>query len=263
MGHHIIPQFYLRAFTEDPADRNSSFLCQYNFETGAWNGPASIKKLLQKPGLYAEETETFLTYEVEAPAVAILKKLRKYRSGKIKLTDDERRIFSFYVACMYKRSLKYVVEQEQRADDSIKEACQRARVKYPDRLEEIDAFEARDEWPAEIAKEIGNPVPVPSWADHINMSWLFLFSPDRDFLTSDNPVVRLNNSGFGTPQAEFVFPISPRLVLYGNRAGKRGTDRATPQQVECSNEAIIKGAFQFVLYKRKAAWVESLIQKYR
>ena len=76
-------------------------------------------------------------------------------------------------------------------------------------------------------------------------------------------MVRIEEFGFGTLKSEFVFPISPRLVLCGNNAGIKGTGRATPQLVEQINGAIIGGAFQFVLYKRKAAWVESLIQKYR
>ncbi len=73
MGHHYIPQAYLRGFTEPGSDR---FLWMYDKVTDSFSR-ASVKKVAQQSGFYSQEVEAELDRLIEGPAHRVLGMLRR------------------------------------------------------------------------------------------------------------------------------------------------------------------------------------------
>ena len=102
MGYHYVPQEYLRGFTH-PTFPNA--LWQFDKKKMVFsNKTASIKRIAQQRFFYDEETEQLLNKHIEIPGNRVIKKLR---SCKFNLTDEERIDLSVYIANMLKRVPHY------------------------------------------------------------------------------------------------------------------------------------------------------------
>jgi hypothetical protein len=95
MGHHYVPQQYLRNF-EDPNRRGFIWL---HDKKGGNPRSVPIKKVAQEKGFYDKETEKILASEVEKPANSVMKKLM---AEKV-ITPDERLQLAYYIGVMIKR----------------------------------------------------------------------------------------------------------------------------------------------------------------
>ena len=95
MGHHFVPQRYLRNF-EDPS--RPGFIWLHDKRGGAAR-LVPIKQVAQAKGFYTAETEASLARDVEAPGNAVIRKLtgdtaitirvRKSSSGTTRYYDFE------------------------------------------------------------------------------------------------------------------------------------------------------------------------------
>jgi hypothetical protein len=92
MGHHFVPQAYLRGF-QDPS-RPGFIWVQARRESNPRS--ASIEDVAQSRGFYDAETEHLLASPVEGPANPVLAKLR---AGELP-TERERVALAVYLATM-------------------------------------------------------------------------------------------------------------------------------------------------------------------
>ena len=98
MGHHYVPQKYLRGFTDSSCP---DALWQFDKKTLSYSvQPVSIAKIAQQRSFYDADTERLLNELVERPGNRVLDKLR---SGDLSLEDEERAHLSVYIATMLKR----------------------------------------------------------------------------------------------------------------------------------------------------------------
>ena len=94
MGHHYLPQYYLKGFTET----NDNMLWAYEKGTGnRFN--TQIKSLANISDFYSQETEQYLANDIEGPANAVLDKIR----SRHLINDDDKNAFAEYMAVMWKR----------------------------------------------------------------------------------------------------------------------------------------------------------------
>jgi len=122
MGHHFVPQKYLRGFT---SSLKPNALWQFDKRTLSFsNKPAAIKKIAQQPKFYDEQTEQNLNRFVEIPGNQVIDKLR---SGNLSLTDDERIHLSVYIATMLKRIPKSRVKGKAIAPEVLKDVASEIR----------------------------------------------------------------------------------------------------------------------------------------
>jgi len=95
MGHHFVPQRYLRNF-EDPNHRGYVWVHDRYAGEGQL---ANIAKVAQSRNFYSQSTETILAETVERPANLVIRKL----TTRQPVTDSERVQLAYYVAVMMKR----------------------------------------------------------------------------------------------------------------------------------------------------------------
>jgi Protein of unknown function (DUF4238) len=95
MGHHYVPQQYLRAW-EIPG--NPRMILTYGKKDLSCK-PLPIKKVAQAPRFYDADVEAELASRLEGPANIVLEELRNLRP----ITDEQRIHFAIYTATMIKR----------------------------------------------------------------------------------------------------------------------------------------------------------------
>jgi len=71
MGHHYIPQYYLKGFTSSDDD----MIWVYE-KGGSLKYRANVKIIAQKPNYYSPEVERYLANNIEDPANSVIKKIR-------------------------------------------------------------------------------------------------------------------------------------------------------------------------------------------
>ena len=96
MGHHFVPQRYLRNFD---APSRPGFIWLHDKRGGAARS-VSITKVAQAKGFYSSETEAFLAHHVETPGNAVIRKL----TSDMAITAVERLQLAYYVGVMLKRT---------------------------------------------------------------------------------------------------------------------------------------------------------------
>ena len=90
MGHHYIPQRYLRNFRIDDCPK---MIWLYDKQTGRCR-KAAISKVAQEPGFYDTNTEAQLNTRIEIPANAVVGKISRREA----VTESERLDLSRYMA---------------------------------------------------------------------------------------------------------------------------------------------------------------------
>jgi Protein of unknown function (DUF4238) len=198
MGHHFVPQRYLKGFQDRTAPGN---IWMYD-KAGRTANRLPIKQVAQAPGFYKEEVETALNVEVEIPGNDVIDKIRRGQ----KLTDDDRVHLTYYTATMIRRVPRAREAAEKLIPQALTEVTQTYRAACwhafrdgkidQERLEkwlaEIDKAEAKLQVnpPEEVIRVIEDPWPFESMLLAINgMYWRFLRCDGPSyFLTSDNPV---------------------------------------------------------------------------
>lgn len=94
MGHHYLPQYYLKGFSETV----DNMLWAYEKGSGK-KFNTQIKSLANINDFYSHETEQYLANDIEGPANEVLDKIR----GRHLINDDDKNTFAKYMAVMWKR----------------------------------------------------------------------------------------------------------------------------------------------------------------
>jgi hypothetical protein len=274
MGHHYLPQYYLKGFTETV----DNVLWAYEKGTGhKFN--SQIKNLANITNFYSRETEQYLANDIEEPANAVLDKIR----GRHLINDNDKNVFAEYMSVMWKRV--------PRAKEDLKNMAPRLAEGIADKLSadlnDIIAKEpAKAEFIEERRKEINDiaasyaqeppkdiwlenipPERTPRIVEAINtMTWLFWeFSAQPVFLTCDNPLFYFMGMGVGRQHSEISFPISSHIVLWATwRKDLPGNYiKASTQVVREINRRTAYNASRYIFHSRDEHWIEPFVKKKR
>lgn len=269
MGHHYVPQFYLRGFTQEDRlwvhDRETrrSFLSQ-------------PKAIANENDLYTEELEQHLANELEDPAKAAIEALRSRRE----LTGSDREALARYVIALWKR----VPQGRARVVARVPEVAASLRKEYAEALEAAAAADpalrdratsrlaelhaALDKFTREPPPEVwhhnltrdSSPIVVESL---LSMCWRFLCTDRDQLLTCDNPVFFFEHEGIGKASSELTLPLSDSVALWANRRPLQGPPFlvARPVAVRELNRRTAINATRFVYSRRNESWILPFVCK--
>jgi hypothetical protein len=274
MGHHFVPQRYLRNF-EDPS--RPGFIWLHD-KVGGAGRLVPIKKVAQAKGFYSAETEASLASEVEAPGNAAIRKLR----GDTAITPVERLQLAYYIGVMLKRIparrrrssemipgvLADVASQVRDQLKAVASAVQADPELLAQRLREVDAAENTfaSQPPPEVLEQIREP-----WASEamlralFGMTWRVLISSGPQyFIATDNPVFFFGAYGLARKESELAFPLSTTHALHGSWRSA-GSDlvflRTTQTIVKEINRRLASEAERLVFYHEPAPWLLKILPK--
>lgn len=274
MGHHYVPQEYLRGF-EDPDSPGKIWMYDKYSHRFAH---ACIISVVQEAGYYSEDTERQLSALIEGPAHKVLKKLRRGDS----VNDNDRLRLALYIATMLMRvprrrrkafeMLPGVLEDViKRATLTITQWAQTSMVDPALKLKRFAELERareklRAQPPEEVVKKIRAPWPSEKvLACVIGMTWRIASAGDAGFfLTSDNPAFFFEDYGLGRPESELIFPLASELALLGSWQGAPNETifvKAKPSLMKEVNRRIASGAERFVFYHACEDWVARVAEK--
>jgi hypothetical protein len=194
MGHHYLPQRYLRNF-EDPSQPGCIWL---HDKRSSLLKSVPIEEVAQSSGYYDQEDERLLAEEVEKPANAVMKKLESSTT----ISESERLQLAFYIAVMLKRVpegrkratalipdvVRQVMADAKEGLTKLAEETSHDPLLLAKRLAELDELEQKyqKQHPAVLIEQIRKPWPTPQMVALIAMmTWRILisFSPRK---LSDN-----------------------------------------------------------------------------
>jgi len=271
VGHHYVPQYYLRGFCRDGNhlwvfDKQD----QHAFTT-------HVKNVASETAFYSEEVENLLAQSVEQPANQVLAAIRARKP----VSPTEKRSLAAYINCLWKR----VPQGKRRLRDSASSISQQLASEYDSQFEEavrehpedrehFEKIRARiqellDRWSADPPEEawLRNLAPgatPKSVAVLSQMTWRFLVFDSRPaFLTSDNPVFFFPHLGIGRPQSELTFPVSSNIVLWATWRSdlEEGYHPATENVVGKVNRRTASITTRFAFHADYEDWVLPLLNK--
>jgi hypothetical protein len=271
MGHHYVPQRYLRNFE---VKERPGFVWQYP-KRGGEPRCVSIKKAAQSPGFYEPEMESFLDWGVERKGGDAIDKLLV---GK-PLDEQARQELAFHLAVMMKRTPAYRRwAREQFAEllparmAEYRELLKAGHLAFSgdvekdlaefDRLERLYELEP----PSTVMDQVKDPTPTATiFGAILSMHWrLFVTSGPQLFITSDNPFFFTKSCGLGNPDSEMFLPLSPTHMLHGARKDPViGIPRfKMPQSiVRASNSRTAFFAEYFAYTHAPAPWLPSALAR--
>lgn len=276
MGHHYVPQEYLRGFA---AASSPKALWQYDKDVKSFSSkPASIKKIAQRRQFYDDATEADLNQLVEIPGNQVLRKLR---GGDLLLSDQEKLNLSVYIATMMKRVPHSRVRGEAIAPKALAKVADRLRARIRDEvatglvsperaalaLDETDRVETMfsEDVPAEVRKQIESPWPTERIVDAVyGMHWRFAQETDGQFfITTDNPAFFFSGRGLGRSNSELTFPVSRTLAIFGSWSPTRRKNLVirSSQFVKEANRRLISDATRFVYSQFNRDWIAKVSSK--
>lgn len=275
MGHHYVPQAYLRSFQD--ASKPGFIWVQSRREVRA--RLASIEDVAQSRGFYDPDTEALLASAVEGPANPVLAKLR----GGVTPTDGERIALALYLATMIKRVPRNRVRGRALAQPVLDGVVTRFREQVQQlaelgqlppelvrrRLNELEAAHAKytRELPASAVAQLRDPRPSAQMIEAIgSMRWRVLRAREPEFfITSDNPAFYHEAYGLGTQHSELRFPLSPDLALHGCRVTESPTSVSfhdIPRDwVREFNRSVASGASSIAMSHRCTQFVDKLLRR--
>lgn len=272
MGHHVVPQRYLRAF--EVKDR-PGFIWMFDKEKKTAKC-LPIKQVAQVPGFYANDVEAALNTEAEIPGNDVIDKLKKGEP----LEEIDRKHLTYYIATMMTRTPAararantFVPGALDSVASDVKQAIEDAAAlgiideeTKQNRLVEAEQINSRfqKQPPPQVTKVIETPWPYQSWLLAIHsMTWRVVESRGPSyFLTSDHPVTLLGQEGLETRDCELTLPLSTELLLHCSWQGDEEVERLVAPQsfVKEFNRRTVFGAHRFVFYHQNAPWVTELLR---
>ena len=274
MGHHFVPQRYLRNF-EDPS--RPGYVWVHDRQGGAAK-LASIAKVAQSRNFYSQATETILAQTVEQPANPVIQKLTAYKS----ISAVERFRLAYYIGVMMKRIPAHRRHASEMLPSVLGDVVSEIRSQFdalaleagadPEILRrrglELDAAERkyRANPPPEVLEQIREPWPSEDMVKLLfRMTWRILISNGPAyFVTTDNPAFYFRSLGMGQKTSELSLPLSTRFALHGSwqQAGPDLTFiRAEQALVKEVNRRMISEAERLVFYYQPADWLRQLFDK--
>lgn len=269
MGHHYVPQFYLRGFESDgriwahDRERKTSF-------------QATVKSVANENGMYSEEVESFLANRVETPAISALTKVRRQE----RISADERSALARYIVFLLKR----VPDGRARALQSVPGAADEVHSRIAAELDAAalsnpDFYDRAESLKARVAAAIENQKMSPSpelWYSSfptepnarlvealLSMNWVFMSSSKLPFLTSDNPAFFFKFEGIGNPKSELSLPLSSSTALWATRSAVQsgGFMSVAPVAVREVNRRTAHNCTRFVYSGANESWVLPFVTK--
>lgn len=269
MGHHYLPQYYLRGFS-----RENLVWVHDRIESRSF--ASQPKTIANENNLYTEELENQLANEIEGPANPILDKVRDLQP----ITDEEKRLLATYLFVLWKRvprarerfaaglpTVAASVRQELHAGLSA------AAAELPNmghvaewRRAEVDRIIARIElerppslWHESLTRESSANVI----GSMMTMHWRFLHSKSEDFVTSDNPVFFFEHEGIGQASSELTVPLSSSVALWANRrpTAQPRYIEARPAAVREINRRMAHNASRYLYSKSNGTWILPFLSK--
>lgn len=272
MGHHYLPQYYLKGFTETV----DNMLWAYEKGSGV-KFNTQIKSLANITDFYSEETEQYLANDIETPANEVLDKIRRRHL----INDDDKNTFAEYMAVMWKRvprAKEDLRKMAPRLADGIAEKLRADMINIIDNMPEKTEFiEKRKKEIDDILAVYAVDPPKDIWLENIPpertpriveaikaMTWIFWEFDQRPvFLTCDNPIFYFTWMGVGRKDSEISFPISSNIVLWATwRADlPRSFIKASTQIVKEMNRRTVHNANRYVFHGRDEHWIVPFLKK--
>lgn len=266
MGHHYVPQYYLRGFADNgrlwahDRDTKRSFLSQ-------------PKAVANENEMYSDELERHLANVVEDPAKDAIADIRSLREPKA----EDRKALARYIVALLKR----VPEGRTRTFAEVPKVAASLRHEYQ---AELQAAVAADpslqdlvndrlaQLEAVLDKFTQNP-PVDIWHSNLtndaspdvveslmSMNWRFLCTTQQQFITCDNPVFFFAHEGIGKPTSELTLALSSSVALWANRRPSNGPVfvRTRPAVVRELNRRMAFNASRFLYSRTNEEWIMPL-----
>lgn len=263
MGHHYLPQFYLRGFT----DGNTVWVHDRKEHRSF---PSQPKSIANENKFYTDEIERYFANEVEGPAESAIAALRA-RQG---LDSSQRDALAHYVLALWMR----VPEGRERVNAGVPEVAESIQNKWHAELDGIIATASEHALHAEtlktqvseIIEKFKREPPSEVWHQYfdrdsrskaavalLSMNWQLLLSHRAEFLTSDNPVFFFQHNGIDTPKSELTIPISSSVLLRAHRQPTRGSLylEAPREAIRVLNRRVVSNATRFVFSQRNEPWM--------
>lgn len=271
MGHHYVPIYYLNGFASKP----EGAIWVYDKQNHKFKSRA--KSVANVYDYYPEELEKYLANDVEAPANAVLKKIRKLKE----ITKEEKRLLAEYIVTMMKRVPKGKERTgallPRAAEDLREEIDQEFNLLTKKQPEKIRVLEKhRTAANAYLDKCLNGP-SEPHWWDNIppmktpdsveclnGMTWRFLTYVERPaIIASDNPVFYFTDIGIGKPESELTFPLSSHMALWASWRTDlpEGFFPTTWQVVKELNRRSACNATRFLYHCKDEEWIHSFFIK--
>ncbi len=274
MGHHFVPQRYLRNFE----DTNRTGYIWLHDKRGGPARLAQIAHVAQTKHFYSEETEAILAREVEAPGNAVIRKL----TNETAISRAERLQLAYYIGVMLKRiptsrrrstemipvALADVVQNVREQLSSLARDVRVDPEVLAKRLQEVDAAERKFglEPPAEVLEQIREPWPSKRILQTLfGLTWRVLVSSGPQcFVTTDNPAFFFRAFGLAREKSELSFPLSTTHALHGSwqrAASNLVFVRATQAIVKEINRRLASETERLAFYHEPAPWLLKILPK--
>src|SRR6185312_5315839 len=139
MGHHTVPQRYLKNF-ESPDKPGCIWMFDKQLNTGKF---VPIKVAVQSRAFYSQEIETALAIQVEKPANIVIAKILRGEIQDESIGLEDRTALSYYMATMIRRVPKSRKRDQKHVPGAIAVAAEKARAlveqhKREGRIRDID-----------------------------------------------------------------------------------------------------------------------------
>ena len=273
MGHHYIPQYYLRHFG---TLKDHNYIWMYDKSTKEFKH-LPIRNVAQSGNFYKEEDECTLNEYIESPAKDPLDKLRNRQLIDI----QDRKAITRYLESMIKRVphtrrkiLKIIPQAKDIVLNKIKEKPEEWAPMF--NLTQKQVIDKTNEFDRKFDNEslsIKNDMVRRQWSSEdvldliFSMTWRIIKADDsHHFLTSDNPVFFDETCGLKHREAEVSFPLASDTTLHGSWQGPRKGllfVQAKPPLVKEINRRVASVAERFIFYYQKAEWISTVSQKRR
>jgi hypothetical protein len=269
MGHHYLPQRYLRHFAHEQRIWVFDRANKRSFQSAP-------KSVANECGLYSEEVEAFLNESVETPTHPIFDKILR----REQISDSERAALARYITFMWKRVPRGRKRALGRVPESAEETRQEVMAEIDEGvrsglIDDVRAASLRRQVEEIIDREKASPSPR-LWYDSFepiggsqveqvlqSMNWVFLCSDSQRFFTSDSPVFFFENEGIGRLTSELTFPISDSIALFAdwNRTVSDQYVSANSSLVKKINARTVRNSERFVFAKDNEPWMLPFVSK--
>jgi len=276
MGHHYVPQEYLRPF--EVASAPGTVLTYDKKELSCKQLP--IKIVAQAPNFYEADVEAELASRLEGPANIILAELRNLRP----ISTEQREHFAIYTTTMMKRvprrrriardetAPKAIEKTINELLESIRHWAQTATDQelVKRRFAEVERIrqQFQEELPKEVSDQIDSPWPTVRMIESVaSMTWRVAFTRGPQFfITSDNPAFFFEAYGTGNPDSEIAFPLAPNVALMCDRKGAPGATfpvEVKQKIVREVNRRMVASAERLIFAHQPQPWLVNTMKKPR
>lgn len=305
-NHHYVSQSYLKAWG-NKHKRIWTYNTLVSHENVPVWSQAAIKNIANHFHLFtrnmegsdSDEIEKWMEREIETPAQNALDRIRSVDSS---LSSEEWDRLLRYVALHDVRNPARYVDHIKRwksempgiMENVLKSVVREMGLKRAEGTHKSQPFQDSELIPLKVTKEI-NPnsdqgylraevilgrglwffsirhLLTSTYKTLGNHKWSIIEAPeDKHWLTSDNPVVRVNyykpgfydlKGGWGNKGSEILFPLSPKLLLYTQVGSKKKQTYITNEQAAIMNKCIAENAYRYVFAEDPIADIGSLAER--